>query len=68
MHFLTSVLDGGEWSVSLLGRFTPSGKSPFSPLDRRLGGPQSRSGYGKYIEMQFYVHRWKNVIWIVCTY
>jgi hypothetical protein len=24
----------------------PQGKSPRYPLDRRLGGPQSRSGYG----------------------
>jgi hypothetical protein len=24
----------------------PPGKSPWYPLDRRLGGPQSRSGYG----------------------
>jgi hypothetical protein len=41
--FLTSALDGGEWSASLPGRFTP-GKEPRYPLDRRLGGPQSRSG------------------------
>jgi hypothetical protein len=34
--FLTSALDGGE-------RFT-STQSPWYPLDRRLGGPQSRSG------------------------
>jgi hypothetical protein len=24
----------------------PQGKSPWYPLDRRLGGPQSRSGHG----------------------
>jgi len=24
----------------------PQGKSPHYPLDRRLGGPQSRSGHG----------------------
>jgi len=24
----------------------PPGKDPWYPLDRRLGGPQSRSGYG----------------------
>jgi hypothetical protein len=35
--FLTSALDGGEWSLSRPGRFTPD-------QDRRLGGPQSRSG------------------------
>jgi hypothetical protein len=39
--FLTSALDGGEWSVS-----RPQGKSPWYPLDRRLGGPQGRSGRG----------------------
>jgi hypothetical protein len=45
--FLTSALDGGEWSASLLGRLS-RGKSPRYPLDRRLGGPQSRSvRYGK---------------------
>jgi hypothetical protein len=44
--FLTSALDGGEWSVSLNGHFFPLGKSPRYPLDRRLGGHQSRSGRG----------------------
>jgi hypothetical protein len=44
--FLTSALDGGEWSASRPGRFTPQGKSPRYPLDRRLGESQSRSGYG----------------------
>jgi hypothetical protein len=33
-------------SVSLIGRFTPKRKSPWCPLDRRLGGPQRRSGRG----------------------
>jgi hypothetical protein len=42
---LTSALDGGEWSASRSGRFT-QGKSPRYPLDRRLGGPHSRSGHG----------------------
>jgi hypothetical protein len=44
-HSLTSALDGGEWSASRPGRFTPR-KSPWYPLDRRLDGPQNRSGYG----------------------
>jgi hypothetical protein len=43
---LTSAPDGGEWSASLLGRFTPREKDRRYPLDRRLGGPQSRSGRG----------------------
>jgi hypothetical protein len=34
--FLTTVLVGGEWSALHPGRFTP--------MDRRLGGPQSQSG------------------------
>jgi len=41
--FLTSVLHGGEWSGSRPGRFTPGA---LYPLDRRLGGLQSRSGRG----------------------
>jgi hypothetical protein len=45
-HSLTSALDGGKWSVSRPGRFTSQGKSPWYPLDRRLDGPQSRSGRG----------------------
>jgi hypothetical protein len=44
--FLTSALDGGELSASRPGRFTSQGKSPWYPLDRRLGEPQSRSGRG----------------------
>jgi hypothetical protein len=43
-QFLTSALEGSEWSASRPGRFTPQGKSPRYPLDRRLDGPQSRSG------------------------
>jgi hypothetical protein len=41
--FLTSALDGGEWSASRPGRFTPGGKSLRYPLERRLDGPQSWS-------------------------
>jgi len=37
MPSLTSTLDRGEWSASQLDRFTPQGKSPWYPLDRRLG-------------------------------
>jgi hypothetical protein len=42
--FLTSEIGGREWSVSWLGRFNPQGESPLYALDRRLGGPQCRSG------------------------
>jgi len=41
--FLTSVLEGVEQSNSSPGLFTPGEKARYS-LDRRLGGPQSRSG------------------------
>jgi hypothetical protein len=42
--FWTSALDGGKWSASRLGRALPPGIDPRYPLDRRLGGPESRSG------------------------
>jgi hypothetical protein len=41
---LTSALAGGEWSASSPDRFTPRGKRPLYPLDRRLGERQSQSG------------------------
>jgi hypothetical protein len=47
IHVLvTSALVGGKWSASRPGRFTPHprGKYRRYPLDRRLGGSQSRSG------------------------
>jgi hypothetical protein len=44
---LTSALGGGEWPDSLPGRFNPKEKSPRYSLDRRLGGPRSRSGGGE---------------------
>jgi hypothetical protein len=44
--FLTSALDGGKWPASRPGRFTPGERDRWYPLDRRLGGPQSRSGGG----------------------
>jgi hypothetical protein len=37
------VLDGSEWSTTRSGQFT-SGKETWYPLDRRLVGPQGRSG------------------------
>jgi len=43
---LTSALHGGHWSASRPGRFTPQGRSPWYPADRRLGGSQSQSGHG----------------------
>jgi hypothetical protein len=38
IHSLTPALYGGEWSASR------PGKSPWYPLDTRLGGAESRSG------------------------
>jgi hypothetical protein len=35
--FLTPALDGGEWSASRPGRFTPRGKSSPFPLVKGLG-------------------------------
>jgi hypothetical protein len=40
--FTTSALDRGEWLASRPDRAIPPGKGP---PDRRLGGPQSRSGH-----------------------
>jgi len=44
------ILDLGTrwyWVVSFTTRpLYPQGKSPWYPIDRRLGGPQSRSGNG----------------------
>jgi hypothetical protein len=44
--FMTSALDGGEWSASRPDCCTP-GESLWCPLDRRLNGPQSRSEHHK---------------------
>jgi hypothetical protein len=44
--FLISELDGGQWSASRPGRFNAEGKSHLYPLNRKLGGSQSRSGFG----------------------
>jgi hypothetical protein len=46
IHSLTSALDGGQWSVSRCGRFTPRERAPWYPLDRSLGGPQICSRRG----------------------
>jgi hypothetical protein len=53
VHFTTSALDGGEWSASRPGRALPRGKDPRYPLDRRPGGPQSRSGLKRLEEKHF---------------
>jgi hypothetical protein len=47
--FSASALDGGEWLTSHLGRFTLGKEHPY-PLNKRLGGPQGRSGrFGEII-------------------
>jgi hypothetical protein len=40
---MTTALEGGEGSASLLGRSLPPGKTRY-PLYRRLGGPRGGSG------------------------
>ena len=61
--FLTSAVDGGEWSTSRPGRFTPL-KERWYVSNRRLGMPQSQSrrfGEDKILlpraESQTSVHR-----------
>ena len=43
LYFQTLALEGGEGSASRPGRFLSRGKTRY-PLQRRLGGPQGRSG------------------------
>jgi hypothetical protein len=43
--FPTAALVGGELPASRPGAALTPGKGPTVPLDRRLGGPQSRSGH-----------------------
>jgi hypothetical protein len=40
---LNQALDRNEWLSSRPGRFIPGDRVPPYPLNRRLGGPQSRS-------------------------
>jgi hypothetical protein len=49
--FLTSTLVGGEWPVSHPCCFTPRRRNPWYPLDRRLGGPHSRSGWYEEVKI-----------------
>jgi hypothetical protein len=43
--FLTSALDGGEWSASRLGHVLPPEKGPPVPIVQKAGWAQSRSGH-----------------------
>jgi hypothetical protein len=43
--FLNSALVGGARSASCPCHFTSGKRAPQYPLDRRLGGPQSQSGW-----------------------
>jgi hypothetical protein len=43
--FTTSALDGVSGQRHAPAAFYSRGKDPRYPLDRRLGGPQSRSGH-----------------------
>jgi hypothetical protein len=42
--FMTSLLNGGEWSASRTGHAIAQGKDPRYLLDRKLGEPHCRSG------------------------
>jgi hypothetical protein len=46
--FMTSALEGGEGSAPRPCRSLPPRKDPY-PLQRRLGGPQGRSGQARKI-------------------
>ena len=43
---MTGALEGGEWSAARSGRTLPPGKGRY-PFNRRLDGPQGRSGRAK---------------------
>jgi hypothetical protein len=43
--FLTLALDGVSGQRHTPATLYPPGKDPQYPMDRRLGGPQSRSGH-----------------------
>jgi hypothetical protein len=45
-HSLTPALDGGEWSASRTGHFTPRERAPGTHWIGGWGGAQSRSGRG----------------------
>jgi hypothetical protein len=49
--FLTSALDGGEWSTSRPGLFIPGEGAPRYPFDRTLDGPQIRSGRHREVKI-----------------
>jgi hypothetical protein len=54
--FLTSALDGGEWSVTPRPLFTPGKvKNPRYLLDRKLGRPQSWSGHRRQRKYPFHL-------------
>jgi hypothetical protein len=48
----------------------PPGEEPLFPLDRRLGGPQSRSGHGGEENSQIYTKKYIHIyiyIWTKIT-
>jgi hypothetical protein len=51
--FLTSPLDGSEWSVPCTSCFIPPGKEPWYHLDTRLGEPKNWSGYCGKVKVEF---------------
>jgi hypothetical protein len=57
LAFSTSTLDGGGCSTSRSGCFT-AWKKPLYPTDRRLCGPQSRSGGGSERKNVCHCRKW----------
>jgi len=47
MHYLTLVLDGGEWSASHTSHFTPREKAPSSHWLGVWEGPRAVLGVGQ---------------------
>ena len=43
---MTTALEGGEWSAACPSHTSPPGKTRY-PFNRRLGGPQGRSGWAE---------------------
>jgi hypothetical protein len=50
MHSLTSGLDGGEWSASRLGRFTPRERAPGTHWIGGWVGPRADLSDSAYIK------------------
>jgi len=52
-HILTLALDGGDWSASCPGYFTPGERAHSNHCIKRLDGPQSQPEHSKVIPVLF---------------